>query len=165
MVGWQVSPVVRKTVRTNLQAALKAAVLPGTTTLCFKSTWEGVPTEVLNEEMPACIIKIGDSRETRATAPVGGGLKLLSFDVRLDVFAWLDSVDDLLGSRLLDDILDGVDLTLRANSTDSGAVALMYDDITTLVHDPIVSSDGEGSPGMVLLHATRTFKALGFDIG
>jgi hypothetical protein len=34
-----------------------------------------------------------------------------------------------------------------------------------VVHDPVVSAVGTDSPGMVLLHATRTFRALGFDVG
>lgn len=158
--------LTRKTVRANVAQLLIAATLPSTTTKCFESVFEAPPDEVFNEDMPTCVVQVGNTREARLCGPVGSGMKRLNLAVTIDVFCWYDANDDLLGARHIDDILDGVDQALRASpNTDSGAVALMYEVVETTVHPPVNAIE-EGDPaGMVLLHATRVFDASAFDAG
>lgn len=166
-------PIVRNTLAANLATILRAAVLPGVTdpqgnaVKLFASVYESVPDEVVDEDIPTCLIHIGDTAEQRLTDPVGFGVKSLSVEITLEVFAWVDASDDTLGARLLNTILDTIDTTLRAApATISGAVSLAYDSVSTKTHTPVVSAGDGGEPaGKVLVHATRRFSAFGYDIG
>ena len=156
----------RKTLRANTAALIKTAVLPGTTTLAFTSVFEGAPDQVLDEDMPTCIVRAGPTRERRLAGPAGYGIKQISCPVTIDIFFWADSNDDILGERYLDDVLDGIDVALRSSpGTLTGAVAIAYEEVDTEIAEPINSLQDGDPAGKLLLHATRTFSASAFDGG
>lgn len=155
-----------KTIRANLAILLRAAVLPGGSIKCFKTVYPEPPTSLRNEDMPACIISMppDGEREERISEPAGAGWKKITYTIQLDILNVYEPQDQDAATDHMDDMLDGVSDKLHdpASIKDSGALALMYETVTTerrKVEPPAQE------PGFLLLAAVRRFSAMDFVVG